>query len=225
MPWSNTAYLFLLGFASGLCVLVITSFRRISPTWLKLVLTAVILLTGSRYVVMALYTNPATLHRFWFLHPLWFGSLIGLTLPSIFAIDQLLRHPAITPMKLMKGYFPFLIAYIAIMVFGRGAPISDPTGSWIVQLDSVWQWVLISTQIIFVICFISACFLLINKIPNRIIRTALLILALGQLYLAFDSLLLFLGGWYFKPFLFSEIFMLLAIWWTYETAATAPELM
>ena len=64
-----------------------------------------------------------------------------------------------------------------------------------------------------------ACAAAAQPYPSRPIRIALFGLALGHGYLALDGLLLSMGRWYFRPFLFSEMATLLALWHAYETSA------
>ena len=213
-------YVFLLGLASGLTVLTMTAYRRMSPTWLRWLLIATGLLMLSRYLTMALFTHPEAPQRFWALRHYWFASSIGLTLPSLFAVDQLLKHPAMTPRKLLGWYAPFLVVYATVIVWGPLTPQSSPFGGWIPTLNPAWRWVISIVQSVFVMGFIGVCLMLMRKLPSRPIRIALLGLVLGYGYLGADGLLLVMGGSYFRPFLYSEMVTLLAIWHAYETGAS-----
>ena len=214
------AYLFLLGLASGVGVLSITAYRRVSPPWLKWLLTASGVFVISRYVTLALFTNGEAPRRFWILRHCWFATSIGLTLPSVFAIDQLLRHPALSPKKLLWWFAPFLAVYSSVMLFGAVTPVPDRVVGWMLRLGAGWRVLVSVVQGTFVIGFVAICVLLIRKISSRPIRRALLGLAVGQLYLGIDGVLLALGRWYFRPFLYSEMLALLAIWYAYETSAS-----
>lgn len=215
-----SAYLFLLGLASGLALLAITAYRRVSPIWLRWLLIAAGLLMLSRYLTMALFTHPEAPQRFWALRHCWFASSIGLTLPSLFAIDQLVKHPAMTPRKLLHWYAPFLAVYAAVIGWGPFTPQPNPFGGWLPMLNPAWRGVLSIVQSVFVVGFIGVCLMLMRKLPSRSIRIALLGLALSYSYLGVDGLLLALGGSYFRPFLYSEMVTLLAIWHAFETGAS-----
>ena len=217
------SYLFLLGLASGVVLLPITAYRRVSPPWLKWLLTATGLFTISRYVTMALFTNAEAPQLFWGLRHCWFATSIGLTLPSVMAIDQLVRHPAMSPFKLLRLFSPFLAVYSTVILFGTMTPQPDRIAGWMPILSLRWQWLLSGVQTVFVIGFVGICAMLIQKLPSRPIRGALLVLALAHLYLGFDGVLLALGKWYFRPFLFSEIFALLALWHAYDTSASLQQ--
>ena len=212
-------YLFLLGLASGIAFLTITSYRRVSPPWLKWVLIACGLFVMSRYVTMTLFAIAPTPQYVWPLRHCWFATSVGLTLPSIFALDQLLRHPAMSPAKLLRAFSPFLLIDAAVILFGTMRPTPDRIVGWTLHLSPAWQWVITGVQGAFVILFIGICVMLIRKVSSVPIRSALLGLLIAYIYLGVDGLILASGHWYFRPFLFSEMFALLAIWYTYDTSA------
>lgn len=216
-------YLFLLGLASGVAILTATAYRRVSPVWLRWLLIASGCFMMSRYFTMALFTAPDAPQRFWALRHCWFASLIGLSLPSVFAIDQLVKHPAISPKKLLVWLSPFLLVWAAIILFGHSIPRPDPSLGWTLSLSTGWRWVASSVQTVFMIGIIGICVMLMLKLPSRPIRMALLGLVLGYGYLGVDGLLLALGASYFRPFLYSEMVTLLAIWHAYETGATLQQ--
>lgn len=219
MPSLAGLYLFLLGLASGLAVLAITSYRRVTPLWLRylLMLSGALLIT--RYMAMVLFAQPDAPQRFWALRHCWFASSVGLTLPSVFAIDQLIKHPAMSPRKLLAVCAPFLLVYAAVIAFGAYTPRPNPQDGWIPALTPGWRWTLSAVQAVFVTGFIGICLFLMRKLPSRRIKTALLGLALAHGYLGLDGFLLAIGRSYFRPFLFSEMATLLALWHAYETAA------
>ncbi len=211
-------YLYLLGLASGLAVLAISAYRRVTPLWLRWLLIASGLLVIGRYATLALFTSPDAPQRFWALRRCYFLSAIGPTLPSVFAVDQLLRHPGMSPKKLLGWFAPFLVGYGFIILCGDVTPAADPVVGWTLHLTTPWRVAAAVIQGGFVVGFIGICVLLMRKVPSRPIRIALLGLALGHGYLALDGLLLSFGAWYFRPFLYSEMVTLLAIWHAYETA-------
>lgn len=215
MASSGGAYLFLLGLATGITLLTLTAFRRISPAWLKALLIACGALTISRYATMALFSSAERAARFWFLRPCWYATSIGLGLPSVMAIDQLLRHPALSPKKLLVWMSPFLVIDALVMAFGSS---EIPAQAGRVSLRGGWQPLFAATQAVFLIAFLGICLSLIQKIASRPIRLALAGLAAAHAYLGIDGVLLVLGRWYFHPFLFSEMLTLVAIWYAYETS-------
>ena len=215
-----SAYLFLLGLASGITLLTLTSYRRVSPRWLRWLLLATGAFVISRYVTLALFTRAKAVQQFWALRHCWLATSVGLTLPSVVAVDQLVRHPAMTPKRLLFWFSPFAIVYTGIILFGRFTPMPDPVMGWSLKLDPPWQWLLSIVQSTFVVGFVGFCLLLIRKLPMPSVRLALAGLALAHLYLACDGLLVAQGGWYFRPFLFSEMVTLLALWHAFSTSAS-----
>ncbi|MBI4003930.1 MAG: hypothetical protein HY353_02815 [Candidatus Omnitrophica bacterium] len=219
MPSAGGVYLFFLGLACGIALLTATSYRRVSPRWLRWLLIVSGVFVMSRYATMALFTATEAPRHFLALRPCWFATSIGLTLPSVFALDQLLRHPAMTPRKLLIWFSPFLAVYGLVLLFAGVTLVPDRLVGWALHLGSGWQVLLSLTQGVFVIGFIGISVMLMRKIPAAPIRLALLGLAAGQAYLGLDGLLQALGRWYFRPFLYSEMLMLLALWHAYETSA------
>jgi hypothetical protein len=217
------AYLFLLGLASGIALLTLTAYRRVSPAWLKWLLVGSGMLVVSRYLTMALFTNAEAPQRFWAIRYCWFATPVGLILPSVFAIDQLLRHPAMSPRKLLGWVAPFSVAYVAVILFAQATPVADEIVGWTPRLSAGWQTLVSIVEGVFVSGFVGVCVTLMRKVSSRPIQSALLGLALGHGYLGLDVLLLALGRWYFKPFLYSEMVTLLAIWPAYETATQGSD--
>ena len=217
MPLAG-AYLFLLGLASGLALLTLSAYRRVSPRWLRSLLFALGLLVIGRYLTLALFTQPDAPQRFWPLRHLWFGTSVGLTIPSVFAVDQLIRHPAMTPKKLLQWFSPFLAVYGAVMLLAPLRPAFDPVAGWSLRLSGGWQALLSAVQGVFVVGFVGACALFFKKIPSAPIRVSLVWLAAAQVSLALDGLIPAVGGWYVRPSLYSEMLALLAIWHAYETS-------
>ena len=215
--------LFLLGLASGITLLTITSYRRVSPPWLRRLLMLSGFFVMSRYLAMALLTSSDAPQRFWSLRFCWYATTIGLMLPSVFAVDQLLRHPAMSPKRLLRWCAPFLTVYSAVMVFGAAAPMPDRVAGRAPHLSAGWQAILSIVQGVFVVGFVGLCVRFMRKIPPGRLRVALGGLVLGQFGLGCDGLLLTMGGWYFRPFLYTEMAMLLALWFAYETSATLQQ--
>ena len=217
------ASLFLLGLASGFALLAISAYRHVSPAWLKWLLIASAMLLIGRYVLtiwwptlgeMAYFMVTDWLGKggeaaFFLLYCCWVVSSIGLTLPGVFAIDQLIRHPAMTPKKLFRWYLLFPLANGAALVgLARGV-----NSFWMIFVDTVF--------LIFLIGFVGVCVMLWRKIPSPPIQRALLGLALAYGYLGLDILLgALLGRWHETALLYSEMAALLALWYAYETSAS-----
>ena len=216
---ATALYLFLLGLACGTVILAVSSYRFVSPAWLKWLLIISALLMIGRYITLALFLNPNAPNRFWMLRHLYFAHSIGLTFPSVVAVDQILRHPAMTPAKLMRWYSPFMVVYLTVMLFGRMGLQPDTLYGWAPHLEGAWRLLISITDAIFLIGFLVICFVLVRKIQLKPMRRALLCLSIGQLYLAIGLSLLVSNRAHFGPFLFSEIAMLLVLWYAYDTSA------
>jgi hypothetical protein len=124
-----------------------------------------------------------------------------------------------TPRTLLIRFSPFLVGYGLVLLCARGTLIPDRVIGWAFALTPPWRMFLSMIHLIFIIGFIGLCVLLIWKLPSRPIRFALCGLVLGHAYLGLDGLILTMGGWYFRPYLYSEMLTLLAIWHAYETSA------
>ena len=185
-------YLFLLGLACGLAILPLTAYARLTPRRVRWLLLAAGALVVGRYVALAGFALADEPSRVWGLRYLWFGSAVGLTLPAVFAVDALIRHPAMTPKKLLWRFSPFLAAYAALIVAGPSHPIAN-------QIAPIIQG-------LFVIGFVGLCLLLARNLPVPAIRTALWILAAAYVYLGVDGV----GA---------EMAASLALWFAFQTAA------
>jgi len=203
---AHGAHLFLLGLAAGLSLLTASSYRRVSPPWLRRLLLTVGGFVAFRYVAVAVFAQAADPHDVWAWRHAWFATVVGLTLPSVVALDQLLRHPAMTPAKLLTWFSPFLAVYAAIILFGGYVAVPAASGGWTLHLTSEWRTVLMVTQAVFVLGFISIAGFVIVKFPLPPVRAALAGLIAAQLGLSLHQL----------P---AELFALLALWYAFETAA------
>ena len=222
MPGTAAAYLFLLGLACGIGLLTMTAYLQVTPAWLKWLLLATGAFVMSRYIamfVLATATSPGDLGL---LRHCWFATSLGLTLQSTYAVDQLVRHPAMTPRKVLLWYSPFLAVYAAVILFGGTVAVPDRVLGWTLRLTRPWQAILSLTHTVFVIVYLGTCALLMRKIPVRPIRLGLAGLILGQLALTVDGAILALGGWYFRPYVFSEMLMLIVLWHAFRTGPSLP---
>lgn len=218
-PWA-AGYLFLLGLAAGIAILTITGYFRMSPPWVRWLLTACGAFVMFRYVAMFVYaTMPDPGQAGWVRH-CWYATSLALPLQTAFATDQLIRHPAMTPRKLLTWCAPFVLLYAAVILFGRSVPVPDRIVGWTLRLAQPWQSLLSLTHVAFVVGYVGIAALLFRKIPVAAIRAELGILMLAQLLLAADGLVLAFGGWYFRPYLFTEMFALVAVWHAHRTAAS-----
>ena len=166
---SAASELFFAGLAAGLTILAMTAFISVSPRWLRWLLLACGMATISRYLATAAFAVNA--------HPsgealwsrCWLAASIGLTFPCAVALDQLVRHPAMSPKKLVRWYAPFFLA------FALGILLE-------------WRWLLTVTHILFTggVLWIGA--LLIRKLTSQPIRLALAGLMATSTYLLVDSL-------------------------------------
>ena len=215
-------YLFCLGLAVGMAVLAMSAYLSVSPPWLRWLLLASGVLVASRYVTMALAAISPHPQELWWLRWCWYGTSIGLTFPSVVALDQLARHPAMTPKKLLQWYAPFLAAYLLVLLFGRMEWFRDPLVGTTVKLGGWAIYLLAFAQACFVMVFLAMAGFLLSKIRSPHIQMALILLMAAYAYLTLDGVLVTFGRWYLRPFLFSEIFALLAIWLAFETADKHP---
>lgn len=211
--------LFLLGVACGLTVLPITTYRRVSPLWLRWLLIGAGLLVITQYIARALLLTPEGLQKFWDFRYFLFSTTVGLSLPTVFAIDGLIRHPAITPQKLLKWTLPWLLIEGTILIIGAGVTkiqILSPDST--LHFHPLWQWALAIGQGLFSLTGILFCGLLIQKISSSPIRCALLGLALGHTGFGLAHILLAAQIGSVNSLVFCELFLLLALWHAYETA-------
>ena len=210
-------YLVLIGIASGAVFVACAGYLTASPPWIRWMLLGSAVLVLARDVAMAVSAisiDPPG----WLLQRCWFASSIGLTFPAVVAVDHLVRHPAMTPKKLLRLYAPFLAAYLLVLLMAPMELRPDPLVGFRPVLVGWGRLALSITQTAFVLGLIWIAIQLVRKLPSSPIRAALLALVAAYAYLGIDGVILAAGHWYFRPFLFSEIFALLALWWAFETA-------
>lgn len=196
-PLSST-HAFLLGLASGFAFLAITSYRHASPSWLKaLLIGSGMLLIGCH--VTSVVASPHLERVLAWAPATWMAHSIGLTLPAVFAIDQLIRHPAMTPNKLLKWYAPFPVI--------QGAALMGPAIAPVI------------VEGLFLIVVVGACLMLWRKIPSAPIQRALFVLALAYGCLGVSVFLAGCGTGGYTLLLYAEMIALLALWYAYETSA------
>lgn len=220
---AHGAHLFLLGLAAGLALLTTTSYRRVSPAWLRRLLLALGAFVTLRYLAIAVFAEIDDPRGVWWLRRAWFATSVGLTLPSVVALDQLLRHPAMTPAKLLRWFSPFLAAYAAVIVFGNYDLAPAAHGGWMPELSPAWRMLVSVVQSAFVLGFTAIAGFVMWRFPLKPARVALAGLLAAHWYLGFDGILLAAGGWYPWPFLYSEMLALLALWAAFETAAALQQ--
>lgn len=207
--------------AAGIALLAVTAYRRISPRWLKWLLTATGLLMAGRYLALALLSSLGGPRHFSLLvRFFWLANMVGVTLPGVMALDQLLRHPAMSPKKLLLRFSPFLVIYAIFFLFAPVKAVFDPAAGWIIQLAHPWLWALCATQAAFLAGFIGISLMLMRKIPSTPIRLGLFGLVVGYSYLGLDGILAVFGGSPLHPFLFSEMILLLSFWHAYEISSS-----
>lgn len=212
-------YCFLLGLSAGVALLATTSYRRVSPTWLKWSLLASGTLLMAHYLTLALFTSPTPPQHLWALRFLWHLMPITLLFPAVMAIDQVLRHPAMSPTTLLKWLAPFLVADILMIVLAQSTVIPHPITSWMLSMDR--GFVILSTLLheAILVTVISVCLLVIRKPLPHLMRQALGVLALGCTVLGLALTLVAARAWDRIPLLISELLMLLALWHAYEAGA------
>ncbi len=217
-----SAYLFLLGLAAGVSLLTMSAFRRVTPAWLKWMLLASGVLVIGRYVAMAMFATAAQPHMVWGWRFCWFATSLALPLQTAFAIDQLVRHPAMTPKRVLMWLSPWLAAYLAVILFGHVTAAPDRIAGWGLHLTPGWQRLLAAAHSAFVLAVLALAWRLVPRLPSTAVRLALLGLAAAQVALAADGMLVGLGYWYVRPYLWSELLALTAVWHAFNTAERAP---
>ena len=214
-------YLFCLGFLAGLSLLTVTAYRHISPLWFRTLLAGATgsLITG-RYALLALVMMTDMPPPLAALRCVWFGASAVFLFSSTVAVDQLIRHPAMSSKKLLVWLSPFLLVYGAALLVAPGTPVrmEAPLGWWL-RLSPAWQALLSVTQGVFVIAFVGTVLLLIRKIPVWRIRLALLNLGMTQLCLGLGVFMILQTPTFLGYLLLAEMLALFVLWYAYETGA------
>lgn len=209
---------FVLGLATGITVLAMSAYLSVSPAWLRWLLLASGIGVAGRYVMMipsVMSLDPC---------PLWLFRIgeaarwVGLTLPGVVALDQLVRHPAMTPKKLLRWYAPFLVAACVALLLGRSVMVSDSMAGPRPLLVGWARGLFGCAQGVLVVAYLSLSVLLMMKLRSWHIRLALAILMAAYASLGLDGGLALVGRRPVGLLPFSEILTLLALWFALETA-------
>lgn len=211
-------YLFWLGLAAGIACLDAAVYRKVSPRWLRWLLLGLSLCLVCRYVMMAGLAQAHAPRLGWWLRPCWIAAIAGLTLPGAFVLDQLVRHPAWSALRVLRCMTPWLLAYALIMCVGRMELVNDPSVGWHPRLLGFWRWLLMLAQGLFVAGFVALCALILRQVRSRRVRVALTGLILAYVALSICGALLANGRMSIQPFLYSEIFVLAALAHAFDTA-------
>ena len=102
---------FLPGIACGMSLVLLTSFRTISTREIRWVLIACGLLLVSRYISLASTSPRYILGAEWF-RLLEIERTLGLWVPYAISLDQVLRHPAMTPKRVLRGCVVVSLIYL-----------------------------------------------------------------------------------------------------------------
>ena len=215
MVWLMVWYVFCLGLAVGLTLLMMTAYLRVSPRWLSRLLLVSGVFVASRYVAMVVFAFNQAPQPLWLWSRCWFATAVGLTFPGAVALDQLVRHPAMTPKKLLRWCAPFLVAYMAALVGGRMALVPDPFFGVRPHLIGWARPLLAMTQSAFVLLFLWIGAQLLRKVPASSVRfaVALLMLSYGTLALCHG-----VSARQAQLFLFPEMLTMLALWCAFDIA-------
>lgn len=196
---------FLAGLGCGFTLLVASALRPVSPRWLRVLLLCLMLVQAAWYL-LSLLASPAV----WlpWSEPLWLLTATGLLVSSVFAIDQLLRHPAMSPRRLLRWCSPLLIVAIVAAPLLRYPPLIPFLGRALLYLGvymlgslgfSIWMLVLFP------------------KIPSRVMRGAVCLLAAAHAMRAGEILY---GLWRvgIPAIVHADLFLLMSLWYAYDLA-------
>jgi len=214
-------HLFELGFAGGVSVLAASAYCAVSPRWLRGLLLACAALVIARYATLAALATATGLGGLAPWHRLYLGSAIGLTFPGVVALDQLIRHPAMTPKKLVTWYAPFCAIYAFIMLCGPLAITGDIVSGVQPHLAG-WAAVMLgATQSAFVLGFLWLAWQAARRFPIATTRRAIFGLMAAYLCLGIEGVLVAIGDRPTHRFVVTEIVASLAIWFALDTARHA----
>ena len=211
-------YGFFLGLAAGMAVRAATAYRTVSPRWLRWLLLGLAALVASRYVTLMVWANSAEPSRWLWLRHCWLASIVALPLPSLLALDQLVRHPSWSAMRILRYCSPVLVLYALIMLFGPGALQPHPLAGWVPELRMPWRAALIVVQSVFVLVFAVLCTLLILRMRSRRVRLAVSGLLLGHVSIALAHVPAVAQHAGHCALLLTEIFTLAAIGHAFDIA-------
>ena len=210
------AYGFLLGLSTGVTLLTTTSYRRVSPAWLKWLLIISGMLLIVHELTLTLLISSISIDHLWALRFIWYLMPMALLFPGVMAIDQLLRHPAMSPNMLLRWLAPFLGADLLIISLARLTVAPNLVVGWMPVLERGWAMLSLLLHEALLLAAVVGCFFLIRKPLPRAMRQALCGLVVGFAALGLAVVFLLTQKW--LSLLLSELPMLFALWYAYETS-------
>lgn len=215
-PWAWSV--FLLGLSTGVSALWFSEYLLLSPGWFRWVLVVSGIGVMSRYLLLFLTMIswvpwPGGVIR---LIEVW--AAIGLTLPCAVALDQLVRHPAMTPKKLLLRYAPMAAAFAPLLILGHASRWPDPVLGAIVGLSGSDAKALAILHGAFALITVWIVALLIRKLPGLPLRRAFTALAATQVLLTAQRLAGSLTWLDVRLVLAAEAAVLAAIWAALKTS-------
>lgn len=198
--------IYLTGIASGTVLLAMSAYRHASPVWLKWLLWITGLFLILRYTLTVLFLESGSLHFFQLQSYRWAVATACLCVPALFVIDQMLRHPAMSPEKFARIALPAILIQALCVLFG--------------DQFAFLGWVSFGVFQLFALALVVFCIRLWPQIPNTLLKRALSILIAALAFLAGESIMSLMGSTLSASGVLAEILMLAALWHTYETSFT-----
>ena len=211
-------YVFFAGVAVGGVLLASTAYAHVSPAWLKWLLLASAALAVSRYVSMTVFAVSFDPSPPWLWSRCYYATTIALTFPGFVAMDQLVRHPAITPKKVVMCYAPFFIMNAAVLLCGTTQIVPHPLVGGRPRFTGAWPALLGFSQAAFLLCLFGAGVMLMRKLPASRIKFALGILLGAYAVLGICGVFAHRSATPLQPYLWAELLTFAAIWFALDTA-------
>lgn len=197
--WAWTV--FLLGWAVGASALLFSEYLALSPRWFRWVIAAAGFGVVLRYWLLALTAITPVPLAAWMIDGVDVWAAVSLTFPCAVALDQLVRHPAMTPKKLLRSYAPVAAAWMVAVIVNRLAVA------------------IVHTAFALLVVWMGAQ--LIRKLPLHKIQLSVAGLAAAQLLLAAQRLAGSQAVLDIRVLLASECVVLGSIWASLRAARTA----
>ncbi|HOQ17707.1 MAG TPA: hypothetical protein PLC16_07525 [Defluviitaleaceae bacterium] len=214
------AYFFILFAVIFLVFLNIIQIKKHSNIIIRLVCFFLFIVTGLRYITLLLFTFNFPVGILKFLAYFYYGSMIGLTIPSIVALWYTIPRfrKKINEKRLLLFLTPLFIFYF-FMLYLQPLEIVIKTGiGYGLRLLFPWNLFVSIYYGFFVMIILLLCVSGFRWYKYKFPRSQYLLFFLSYLLLLVDGLtILFNRTNTFQPFIISEAFVLIALLYAFST--------
>ena len=110
---------YMLGLVTGTALFPVWTFGRVSPSWMRGLILGCQLVIAAHYCLLGQMPPAGPDDLQWF-RPVWLAQGAQVIVSAV-VLDQLIRHPAMSPRRLLLAAGPFAAVPVLAAIIGPGA--------------------------------------------------------------------------------------------------------